>query len=455
MITPEYPPQTGGVSDYARLVAEGLAAAGEEVHVWCPSLKAEETRAEGNQAGENQVDGVQADEIQVDKVQADGVQAGEVQAGVDEGDGRSDAALSSGVRGVGAQRGVRVHRELGSFAPSDLRRAGRLLDGYARPRRLLVQYVPHGYGYRAMNVPFCLWLWKRARVAGDRVELMVHEPFCAFGEGTLKQDAAALVHRLMTTILLRATRRVWTSIPAWEKLWRPYALGRSVEFGWLPVPSTVPVAADASRVASLRARYAPRADSMLVGHFGTYARHVAEQLAGLLPALLARNPSASALLIGSGGERLREELSRSQPSLGTRVHATGVLPPRELSSHLAACDLLVQPFPDGVSSRRTSVMAALAHGLPLVTNAGRLTEPLWAEGGAVKLVSAEGGEGATLWLAAVESLLSDAAARASLGRAARDFYRERFDAARVISELRRGAEAGDAPPDAVPARAEI
>jgi hypothetical protein len=36
MITGEYPPQAGGVSDYSRVVARGLAAAGDTVHVYAP-----------------------------------------------------------------------------------------------------------------------------------------------------------------------------------------------------------------------------------------------------------------------------------------------------------------------------------------------------------------------------------------------------------------------------------
>jgi hypothetical protein len=36
IITPEYPPQPGGVSDYTAQVATGLAEAGDEVQVWCP-----------------------------------------------------------------------------------------------------------------------------------------------------------------------------------------------------------------------------------------------------------------------------------------------------------------------------------------------------------------------------------------------------------------------------------
>ena len=71
-----------------------------------------------------------------------------------------------------ARAGIVVHPDLGRFGPRDLERVGRLLDELDPPRRLIVQWVPHGYGRRAMNVGFCAWLWKRAR-QGDRIELMV------------------------------------------------------------------------------------------------------------------------------------------------------------------------------------------------------------------------------------------------------------------------------------------
>jgi len=38
IVTGEYPPQLGGVSDYTRLVADALVAAGDEVHIWAPAL---------------------------------------------------------------------------------------------------------------------------------------------------------------------------------------------------------------------------------------------------------------------------------------------------------------------------------------------------------------------------------------------------------------------------------
>ena len=97
IITGEYPPVIGGVSGYCQLVAEGLAATGDDVHVWCPPLPE-----------------------------------------------------------VAAPNGVTVHPTLGRISRRDLRAVDLLLDRFPPPRRLLVQWVPHGFGYRSLNVGFCL-----------------------------------------------------------------------------------------------------------------------------------------------------------------------------------------------------------------------------------------------------------------------------------------------------------
>jgi glycosyltransferase involved in cell wall biosynthesis len=205
----------------------------------------------------------------------------------------------------------------------------------------------------------------------------------------------------------------------------------------MPVPSTVPVIEDAEGAARVRACCLPHAEGSLVGHFGTYPPHASEQLAQVLTALLARRESCAALLLGRGGEALRERILREHPHLAGRLHAKGLLPRREISTHLAACDLVLLPFPDGVSTRRTSAMAALAHGLAVVTTRGRLTEPLWDESRAVELV--EAGD-ARAMCGAAERLLADEDERARLSAAARVLYGERFDLARTISALRRGVE---------------
>jgi glycosyltransferase involved in cell wall biosynthesis len=377
LITSEYPPQSGGVSDYTRVVAAGLAAAGDAVHVWCPACD----------------------------------------------------------RPTPETPGVVVHRELAALTPTALRRVGQLLNRFAAPRRLLVQWVPHGYGYRSMNLFFCSWLRRRAALSRDRVEMMVHEPYLAFGHGTWRQQLVAVVHRLMTVVLLNAARRVWVSTPAWEPYWRPYTLGRPVPFDWLPIPSNVPVLDDPAGVAAARARYAAPGE-FLLGHFGTYGPSLTGQLLAVLPLLLQR-PELVVLLLGRGGYPLRDLLRRRYPELAGRLHASGTLAPADLSRYLQACDVVVQPYAEGANSRRTTLMAALAHGRPTVTTLGPFTEPLWAESGALGLAPA--GDPAA-FAAVTQLLLDDPAERARLGAAAAALYRQRFDVTHIVAALRGAAE---------------
>jgi hypothetical protein len=283
-----------------------------------------------------------------------------------------------------------------------------------------------------MNLWFCLWLWLRASRYRDEIELMVHEPYLSFGEGSWKQNLVACVHRLMTIVLLRATRRVWVSIPAWESYWRPYTLGRVVHFNWLPVGTSIPNVSHAHDVQAVRARYLG-SGATLIGHFGAYDAHTATLLSTLVPELLKDGTNDSLLLLGHGSSRMRSTLLGKCPSLESRVFATGTLDAVELSQHITACDLMLQPYIDGVSSRRSSTMAALAHGVPVVTTRGRLTESLWTEHDAVALASVHD---VSEIAQAAQRLSSNAAARRRLSVSARAFYTHHFDGAQTIARLR-------------------
>jgi len=402
-MTCEYPPQIGGVSDYTKLVALGLAEAGDEVHVWAPPA------AEGGQCEGHR-------------------EKGEEQRAKNEGSKHESSCVTH------HSSRATVHRELGKFRPSDLRRAGKQLDRFPAPRRLLVQWVPHGYGYLSMNLPFCFWLWRRAKLKGDIVELMVHEPYLTFGEGSWEQSAVAFVHRLMTLTILNSASCVWMSIPAWESRLRPYALGRRVAFEWIPIPSSVPVVADGEGVRAARSRYACNGN-LLVGHFGTGEPHIKTQLLVAITALFRKHPDAQLLFMGRGSDLLINELTDNAPELAGKIRATGWLPLNDLSLHISACDLMLQPYPDGISSRRTSAMAGLSHGVPLITTTGHLTEPLWAASNAVALAPLDGISDLP---ALTANLLSDSSERERMGTVAKRLYSERFDIRHTIAALRAG-----------------
>jgi glycosyltransferase involved in cell wall biosynthesis len=94
---------------------------------------------------------------------------------------------------------------------------------------------------------------------------------------------------------------------------------------------------------------------------------------------------------------------------------------------------MLQPYPDGVSSRRTSAMVALSHGVPMVTTTGWLTESLWEESGAFELVDADE---AQLLADAAARLLESPSRRSALASRALSLYLARFDMPHSIRILR-------------------
>ena len=94
---------------------------------------------------------------------------------------------------------------------------------------------------------------------------------------------------------------------------------------------------------------------------------------------------------------------------------------------------MLQPYPDGISTRRTSAMVGLAHGRAIATTTGHLTESLWAKSGAVAISPVnELFENARL----ASSLLLDVKHRKQLGSAGRALYESKFDISNTVAALR-------------------
>lgn len=322
--------------------------------------------------------------------------------------------------------GISVHRDLGAIGISDLTRVGRSLSGFERPRRVLVQWVPHAFGYHAMNIAFCLWLWWRSMFRGDVVELMVHEAYLDF-DGSWRQRAAALLQRVMSIVLLQATSKVWVAIPAWRTRLERFTLGRKLCFRELAIPSVLPIApSGAGEVSS------PQCNGLVVGHYGSFNQFACDTISQLLPELMTRFPSLRLVLIGWGGGQFRACLTERFPQWRKRIVATGLVRPDELSRWIQACDVMLQPYSDGVTARRTTVMAALAHGKAVTTTIGHHSEEFWIEEGGVQWALTGDSVGLARSLSA---LLGDAAMRADLGRRGQALYEQRFDLRHTIGQL--------------------
>ena len=318
------------------------------------------------------------------------------------------------------------------------------------PGCVLVQYVPNAFGARGMNLRFCAWLLHLRRRNVD-VRVMFHEPYFYFSRHPLRNVLAA-TQRAMAAMLLAAATMVYVSTDTWVRYLRPWARA-SKRMVPLPIPATIPSACDRDLMQTWRERFVKgHAGTEVVGHFGTYGAHLAQELEGLVPLILAR-PQAQFICLGGGSEVFAARLQGSHPSLAPRIDATGPLAPAQLTAALRACDVVVQPYPDGVTTRRTSVMAALANGVPVVSTAGPLTEPIWAATGAVALAPASDHRAIA---DATFALLRDDRRRIAMRDAGRLMYETHFALARTIEGLagaRPGSDRGQTPPD--PGRAAV
>jgi glycosyltransferase involved in cell wall biosynthesis len=372
ILTGEYPPQPGGVSDYTRLVAEGLAAVGDAVTVVASCSPGPEL----------------------------------------------------------PDFGVTVRRLPDHFGPRGLLSLDNAL-ARQRPDRILIQYVPHSFGLKAMNLPFATWVAARARTFGP-VWVMFHEITFPFRWRPLSHAALGAATTAMARLVAGAADRVFVSTTAWvPRLRRICPHARPAE--WLPVPSNLPTDPRPGST-PLAERFPATRGRTVLGSFGTFGPNVAELLGPVAERTLARFPDAVVVLFGRGSGEFRSEFVARHPALVERVFATGGMPPDDLAAGLHDCDVLLQPYPDGITTRRGSAMAGLALGRAMVSNLGPLSESFWLTARCLELAAKPDVDALTA--AVVRVLELQLAGRAALREAAAKVYRERFAVENTIARLR-------------------
>jgi glycosyltransferase involved in cell wall biosynthesis len=285
--------------------------------------------------------------------------------------------------------------------------------------RILVQYVPHAFGMRAMNLPFCLWL--NARSSRNEIWTMFHEVAFPFDGQPLRRQVIALANRAMAALVAGASQRIFVSIPGWTPMLENLGVDgmRIIES---PIPSNLPVRVRAGK---------GKGEEIVIGHFGTFGGWITPILDRIVPELL-HHPRRRMVLVGKGSCEYRAKSCAIHPMLEGVVSATGAICADDAARQLASCDVLLQVYPDGISGRRGSAVAGLALGVPMVSNLGWLSESFWQESHAVALASSP--DPAQI-LAMAEAVLADASRRQKLAARARQLYAERFDIERTIDRL--------------------
>lgn len=371
IVTPEYPPKHGGVSDYTAQVARALVAAGDNATVWFPSA-----------------------------IQAD--------------------ANGTHLRLRPLRRG---------FGFGGRRALARGLDSLPPDARILVQFAPHGFGYRGLNLPIARLLGK---LTSHPLDVMFHEvAFPSLARTPLRHRILSNVQFRMARTVAERADRIFVSTCDWGRLLEN-SRSETTTITWLPVPSNLPMNIPRNEADAARSRFATT-DHVLIGHFSTFGSGVSSYLRLAIPHLLASDSRRVCVLMGRGAETARVELMSRVPALAPRLKAADDLAAIDVARLIAGCDAMLQPYPDGISGRRGTAMAVIALGVPMITTSGRLTETLWEESGGVALSNAA--MPAELAMVA-ERTLDDQEQLRALGERGQTLYRNHFAIEHTVRGLR-------------------
>jgi glycosyltransferase involved in cell wall biosynthesis len=318
--------------------------------------------------------------------------------------------------------GVRVMRCVSPWNLSGMNRAEHVLFQF-QPDWLIVQYVPHIYGRAGINLalPFMLWRW---RLQDHRILLLLHELYLPWSLKP-KRLIAGMIQRFMLTLCVAAARRVGVSTQVWQrKLQRLFPFWQS-HFHHLPSPSNIPVTVvTETEKAATRKQLGLAPDGFVIGLFGTlHDSKLMSYVFDSLAALQSRGQRAQLLYIGPSSEELLHSLNGVGQVMSEQVVCTGYADATLVSRYLSVIDVLLLPLVDGVSSRRSSLMAALSHRLSVVTTSGPGTDPLISESAALALSPVADKQA---FLANVCALAADTTRRRQLAEAGETLYRDRF-----------------------------
>jgi glycosyltransferase involved in cell wall biosynthesis len=286
---------------------------------------------------------------------------------------------------------------------------------------ILIQYMPFSWGRWGFAPSLVLTVAAmRATRRHTVVGIMVHECY----EDMLSARTALMGawQRLQLRMLLRMAGGRAASITRFasqlEASWPRLPVAR------IPASSPFPDARD-ERDAE-RERRGWRGDAVVLGTMSSEHRgHLTDHVGRAANAVAAALGGCTLLMLGSGAS-VPEHLDPR-----VTVLCPGFLTADDVAPLIAACDIYLAPYLDGVSSRRTTMLAGLQQGVAIVGTKGPSTDPELLSHPALRLTAVDDAEAFAEVAAAIAS---DAAARAEMASRASALFVERYSFSVVVRQ---------------------
>ena len=335
---------------------------------------------------------------------------------------------SRGMSPPGERDGVRILPIVPNWGPQGLRVLVHELVRL-RPDVVNLQYEPYLYHRWGIN----LWLPMAMlvlRAQGLPIVTTVHEPFVPFTRW--QWWLTGPIQRLSLVFLVCASRKIAVTTWAWIGRLRPWVSWRLKDVVRIPVGTNVPpVSVSAEDRAEIRQRWNVPTTGVVIGVFSPLGNgKLFDLILRTWEGLRLVRPDAVLLLLGV----TRDEVLARFPEAPTDPRAiyTGFLAPDRISRLITGLDVALAPFVDGLSSRRSSTISLMAHGIPIVSTLGPLTDPDIFGDSPIRLVPL--GEEAGFYRA-IEDLLRSAEERKRVGDLTRTFYARHFAWAHIAKQV--------------------
>lgn len=220
---------------------------------------------------------------------------------------------------------------------------------------------------------------------------------------------------------------VTSSLLAHRLRWHPFLMfKKSISVGVMPVSSPVSYRAGVIQVRNLKQAYcgAVGDDCFVVGTYSSFKEpEVLTVISAVMTQLLLKNRGWIWLGFGRYSTHYFQVLRAEHSHLCERIVSAGELDPEALSAHVLLCDVMFQPYYQGINTQRASAMVVLDHAKPLVTSSGRYTEKIWHSRSAVRLQSWNDQNG---FQQTIEELSLSDQTRHQLGQRGKQLYDEMF-----------------------------